>query len=73
MFTITVAAMTHINADSLAATRSSLLDRYTTGLFQGPRVCGRTPPPSNASGLIHIEMEYFSNSWEGQGRHQSHF
>lgn len=30
-------------------------------------------PQSNDFGLIHIEMEYFNNSWEGQGRHQDHF
>lgn len=56
-----------------AVTRSSILDRYVTTLFQGPGVCMRTPLA--ASGLIHTHMGWVSNVWEdqSQGRPRSIF
>lgn len=37
-----VAVIALIDSGHLAVTRSSLLDRYATNIFQGPRVCMRT-------------------------------
>lgn len=51
-----VAAVARKQLGHPAATQSSLLERYATGLFQGPRVWVRTPF-FYASSLSHNELE----------------